>query len=77
MSTIATYSSTGYSAAGSAAKPQRKGLMQRFLDRLVEARMRQAEEYIRQNRHLIPKDLEQAGWKLTERSEDSLPFVRD
>ena len=38
--------------------------------------MRRAEEYIRMHRHLIPQGLEQAGWQLTERSEDSLPFVR-
>jgi hypothetical protein len=57
--------------------PTRKGLFQRFLDRMVEARMRKAEEYIRQHSHLVPRELEeQAGWKITERSEDSLPFVR-
>ena len=26
--------------------------------------------------HLLPRELEQAGWKIGERSEDSLPFVR-
>ena len=25
---------------------------------------------------LLPHELEQAGWKITERSEDSLPFRR-
>jgi hypothetical protein len=78
MSTVTTYSS-GYSAtaaAREAAAPKRKGLMQRFLDRLIESRMRRAEEYIRMHRHLLPRDMEQAGWQLTERSEDSLPFVR-
>lgn len=78
MSTVTTYSS-GYSATAAAREataPKRKGLMQRFLDRLIESRMRRAEEYIRMHRHLLPRDLEQAGWQLTERSEDSLPFVR-
>ena len=31
---------------------------------------------IRQHSHLLPRELEQAGWKITERSEDSLPFIR-
>lgn len=57
--------------------PVRKGLFQRLLDRLIESRMRRAEEFIRQNSHLLPRDLEERGrWKITERSEASLPFVR-
>lgn len=76
MSTITTYS-TGYGVgARSTAPAKRPSLMQRFLDRLIESRMRRAEEYLREQRHLLPRELEQAGWRLTERSEDSLPFVR-
>ena len=75
MSTTTTYS-PAYGSR-SAAAPKRKGLLQRFVDRMVEARMRKAEAFIQQHSHLIPRELEeQAGWKLTERSEDSLPFVR-
>ena len=40
---------------------ERKGLLQRFLERMVEARMRRAEEFIRQHRHLIPRELDEAG----------------
>ena len=59
------------------AAPKRKGLLQRFLDRMIEARMARADEFIRQHSHLIPRELEErAGWQLTPRSEDSLPFVR-
>lgn len=76
MSTITTYS-TGYGAAVEAqAKPKRASFLQRFLDRLVESRMRRAEEFLRHHHHLMPRELEDAGWKLTERTEDSLPFVR-
>ena len=52
-----------------------KGLLQRFLDRMIEARMRKAEEFIKQHRHLVPRELDEAGWRITERCEDSLPFV--
>jgi hypothetical protein len=70
-----TYSS-GFEL-GIRTKPQSRNLFMRMLDRLVEARMRQAEEYIRQHRHLIPRELEErAKWQVTARSEDSLPFVR-
>jgi hypothetical protein len=73
---------TAYSPACGAAgrvkaAPNRNGLFQRFVDRMVEARLRKAEAFIRQHSHLIPRELEaQAAWKITERSEDSLPFVR-
>ena len=75
MSTARTYSS-GFEL-GIRTRPQSRNLFKRLLDRLVEARMRQAEEYVRQHRHLIPQEFEtQAGWKISERSEDSLPFIR-
>jgi hypothetical protein len=78
MSTTTTYSPAyGATAGPAAATSKRKGLLRRFADRMVEARMRKADEFIRQHAHLIPRELEEtAGWKLTERSEDSLPFVR-
>jgi hypothetical protein len=77
MSTMTVYSPAYGTLSGDKAAPQRKGLFLRFIDRMVEARLRKAEEYIRQHSHLIPRELEeQAGWKITERSEDSLPFVR-
>lgn len=82
MSTITTYSpayraTAGRALVGCADAPKRKGLLQRLFDRMIEARMRKADEFIRQHRHLIPRELEEtANWRLTERSEDSLPFIR-
>jgi hypothetical protein len=72
LSTIA--SSLDYAAKK--AVPGEKGLFRRLYDRMIEARMRQANDVLRQHSHLIPHELEQAGWKISARSEDSLPFVR-
>jgi hypothetical protein len=63
-------------AAGIAASPARKSFLRRFLNAFVEARMRQAEREIALHRHLLPADYELSGGKLTERSEDQLPFIR-
>ena len=77
MSATTAFSPAYDALAPSKAAPVRKGLFQRLLDRLIESRMRRAKEFIRQNSHLLPHDLEQqASWKITERSEASLPFVR-
>src|SRR5688572_8323484 len=77
MSAMTTYSPAYDAAACDKSVPKRNGLLQRFLDRMVAARMRKAEEFIRQHSHLIPRELEErAAWKITDRSEDSLPFVR-
>lgn len=53
-----------------------QGLFARFMARLIAARQRQAMEEIRRRGILLPHELEAAGWKITERSEDSLPFLR-
>jgi hypothetical protein len=46
-----------------------KGFWSRVLDRMVQARMRQAEEYVKRHDHLLRQfDRRGAG--------DSLPFVR-
>jgi len=72
-----TICSPSYGTLPREAVPKRKSLFQRLFDRMIEARMRKAEEFIRQNRHLIPRELEeQAAWKISPRSEDSLPFLR-
>jgi len=77
MSAMSHFSSTYDSLADAPAAPARKSLLERFFDRLIEARMRKADDLIRQHRHLIPRELEaQAGWQITERSENSLPFIR-
>ncbi len=54
----------------------RKGFWARIYDRLIEARTRHAMRELELYRHLMPRELEDAGWKVTERSEDSLPFIR-
>jgi hypothetical protein len=55
---------------------RRPGLFARLMARLIEARERQAMNEIRRHAVLLPHELEQAGWKVTEKSEDSLPFRR-
>lgn len=54
------------------ASTRRKGLFAR----LIEARQQQALNELRRHSALLPHELEQAAWKITERSEDSLPFLR-
>jgi hypothetical protein len=77
MSTITTYSPAYGTVSRVGAAAKRKGLFQRFVDRMVEARTRRADAFLRQHSHLIPHELEeQANWKLTARSEDSLPFIK-
>jgi hypothetical protein len=44
--------------------------------RLIEARQQQALNELRRHSTLLPHELERAAWKITERSEDSLPFLR-
>ena len=70
--TMMTYDTT---IAG-AERTERKGFWARIFDRLIEARGRQAARELQLYSHLIPRELEDAGWKVTERSEDSLPFLR-
>jgi hypothetical protein len=66
-----------YDAAHTAvAKAPRKGFWARVFDRIVESRTKQAQREIELYRHLVPRELEQGGWKMSDRSEESLPFVR-
>ncbi len=53
-----------------------KSVWKRLFEAVAEARLRQAEREIRMHRHLLPADFEIAGYKINERMEDSLPFVR-
>jgi hypothetical protein len=55
---------------------KRKGLFARFVAHLMAARQKQAMEEIRRRGLLLPHEMEAASWKVTERSEDSLPFLR-
>ena len=74
MSTIA-YDVAATSHAGTPATAparKRKGLFARFM----EARQQHATMELRRHGLLLPRELEEAGMKIGERNEDSLPFVR-
>ena len=78
MSTV-TYDASSAARAGTpAAAPARKGrgLFARLVDRLMESRRKQAMEELRRHGLRLPRELEEAGWKINERNEDSLPFLR-
>lgn len=74
MSTIAYEFAPGGPTKVGVAK--RTGWFWRFIDRLIEARARQAMVELRRHSHLLPREMETACWKITDRSEDLLPFVR-
>lgn len=67
---IATTSRSVTPAAAPARK--RKGLFARF----IEARQRQAMLELARHGLRLPRELEEAGLKISARNEDSLPFVR-
>jgi hypothetical protein len=74
MSTI-TYdaASTGRTETQAAAPVRKRtGLFAR----LMEARQRQAMMELSRHGLRLPRELEEAGFKIGERNEDSLPFVR-
>jgi hypothetical protein len=76
MSTV-TYDATPAATAEPAIDaPARKGLMARILDRLIEARMQQAMNELRRHGLKLPRELDPPSWKVGDRSEQSLPFVR-
>jgi hypothetical protein len=60
--------------AATAARPirKRKGLFARF----IEARQKQAMLELRRHGLRLPRELEEAGLRISQRNEDSLPFVR-
>jgi len=51
---------------------KRKGLWARFM----QARQRQALHELHRHGLRLPRELEEAGLKISPRNEDSLPFVR-
>jgi hypothetical protein len=73
---FATYEIARKTVARDAVRAERKGVFARWMDALIESRMRRARDEIARHSHLLPRELEQAGWRLSDRSEDSLPFVR-
>ena len=76
---IATYdtASAVRAEAPATAVPARKrpSLLSRLFASLIETRQRQAFRELKRHGVMLPSELEQAGWKLNERSEDSLPFT--
>jgi hypothetical protein len=67
---IAATSRTVTAVAAPARK--RKGLFARF----IEARQRLAMQELARHGLRLPRELEEAGLKISARNEDSLPFVR-
>ena len=73
MSVIAIGIARTASAAMTATALRRlKGLFAR----LIEARQRQASQELRRHGLRLPRELEEAGLRISARNEDSLPFVR-
>jgi hypothetical protein len=63
-------------AAALVAARKRTSFFARLFASMMEARQKQAFNELRRHTILLPHELEQAGWKINERSEDSLPFLR-
>jgi hypothetical protein len=78
MSTVTYDIAPAARAVTPAAAPvcKREGLFARIVARMIAARHRQAMAELRRHGLKLPDELEQAGWKINERSEDSLPFIR-
>jgi hypothetical protein len=51
-------------------------LLSRLYAGMIAARQRKALEELKRHGVLLPFELEQAGRKINERNEDSLPFTR-
>ena len=77
---IATYDTATAirTKAPASAVPARKqpGLFSRLAARFMAARQRAAFAELKRHGVMLPHELEQAGWTINERSEDSLPFTR-
>lgn len=55
----------------------KKGLLARFYDALIEARMRHAMQEIAMHRHLVPDHLlKNSGYQVTLANDGALPFTR-
>lgn len=73
---IATYETVTAVRTKAAQAARRPGLFARLYAGFIEARRRKAFEELKRHGVMLPFELEQAGWKLSERNEDSLPFTR-
>ena len=67
---------THFGAASERPATAKRSLIRRFVDRIIAAQEARATAELKRHSHLLPRELDQATWKLGERSEDSLPFVR-
>jgi hypothetical protein len=74
MSTLTYDIATTAQAAKPTTAPgrKRKGLFGRF----IEARQRLAMQELARHGLRLPRELEEAGLKISARNEDSLPFIR-
>ena len=77
---IATYDTAAAvraeTSANAAAARKRPSLLWRLYAGLIESRQHKAFEELKRHGVMLPSELEHAGWKINERSEDSLPFIR-
>ena len=71
-----TYEVAPAAAPASAPVAKRPGLFARLYASMIVAQARRAERELKNYRHLLPDELEQAGGKIGERNDNSLPFVR-
>ena len=76
MSVVTPSVATHFEAARQSPSASRKSLLWRFVDRIIAAQTARATAELKRHSHLLPRELDQVTWKLGERSEDSLPFVR-
>jgi hypothetical protein len=67
---------TYFEAAPGSTSRTGNGLFKRFVDRVIAAQQARVAAELKRHSHLLPRELDQVTWKLSERSEDSLPFVR-
>ena len=76
MTAIAVGSTTATIHAPSRkAEASQKSVLTRLWAAFIESRVRQDEREIALHRHLLPSQLEQAGDRVTARSEKNLPFT--
>jgi hypothetical protein len=67
---------THFEAAHESASTPKKSLIRRIVDRFIAAQEARATAELKRHSHLLPRELDQVAWKIGERSEDSLPFIR-
>jgi predicted transcriptional regulator len=67
---------THFEAASASPSIPKKSFVRRFVDRIIAAQEARATAEFKRHSHLLPRELDHATWKLGERSEDSLPFIR-